>query len=193
MWHLTCDTWHVTSDTWHLTCDTGHMTHGMGWWTLWENLLIHSYYGLGMVEKWHATPDTWHVTCDTWQVVSKCIIYPPRKYKTIWLGSKLSIFSKSTSFLLKLDLHCNLPNFRNVSSISVLSLFLLGDIQGEQTLFPCLLVKGLPVPCLWIVHQSTNQFTNLKKTVRFELANDCQLIPEVFPLLWRGTRRRGQR
>ena len=122
MWHLTCDTWQVTSDTWHLTCDTGHMTHGMCWWTLWENLLIHSYYGLGMVEKWHATPDTWHVTCDTWQVVSKCIIYPPRKYKTIWLCSKLSIFSKSTSFLLKLDLHCNLPNFRNVSSISELEM-----------------------------------------------------------------------
>ena len=118
MWHLTYDTWQATSDTWHLTCDTRHMTHGIGCCTLWENLLIHSCYGLGMVEKWHTTPDTWHVTCDTWQVVSKCIIYPPCKYKTIWLGSKLSIFSKSPSFRLKLDLHCDLPSFRNVSNIS---------------------------------------------------------------------------
>ena len=120
MWHLTCDTWQVTSDMWHLTCDTGHMTHGMVWWTLWENLLVHSSLGLGIVEKWHATPDTWHVTCDTWQVVSKCIIYPPRKYKNIWLGSKLSIFSKKTSFLLKLHLHCNLSNFRYVSKINAM-------------------------------------------------------------------------
>ena len=60
----------------------------------------------------------WHVTCDTWQVVSKCIIYTPCKYKNIWLGSKLSISSKSTSFLLKLHLHCNLPNFRYVLNIS---------------------------------------------------------------------------
>ena len=58
------------------------------------------------------------MTCDTWQVVSKCIIYPPRKYKTLLLVSKLSIVSKSTQFLLKYDLHCNLPNFRNVSNTS---------------------------------------------------------------------------
>ena len=55
----------MTSDKWHLTCDTGHMTQGMVWWTLWENLVVHSSCGLGMVKKWHATPDTldmWHMT-----------------------------------------------------------------------------------------------------------------------------------
>ena len=89
--------WHVTSDKWHMKYDMGHMTHGMVWWTIWENLLVHISYGLGMVEKWHATPYTWHMTCDTWQVVSKCINYPPRKYKTIWLISKLSIISRGQS------------------------------------------------------------------------------------------------
>ena len=40
--------------------------------------------------------DMLHLTCDTLHVVSKCMIYPPRKYKTIWLVSKLSVISKST-------------------------------------------------------------------------------------------------
>ena len=52
------------------------------------------------------------------QVDSKCIIYPPGKYETIRLVLKFSIISKSTSSLLKLDLHCNWPNFRHVSNAS---------------------------------------------------------------------------
>ena len=43
----------------------------------------------------------------------------PGKYKTIWLASMCSIISKHTYFLLKVDLHYNLPHFRNVSSTSV--------------------------------------------------------------------------
>ena len=42
----------------------------------------------------------------------------PGKYKTIWLVSMCSIISKHTYFLLKFDLHCNLPHFRNVSNTS---------------------------------------------------------------------------
>ena len=53
------------------------------------------------------------------QLVSKCIIYPPGNIKTIWLVLVFTIISKSTSFLLKFDLHCNLPNFRHVSNTSV--------------------------------------------------------------------------
>ena len=79
--HGTLDMWHMTRDKWHLTCDTGNMTHGLVWWTLWENLLVHSSYGLEIIEKLHATPDTWHMTCDTWQVLSKCIINPPANIK----------------------------------------------------------------------------------------------------------------
>ena len=58
------------------------------------------------------------MTCDTWRVVSKSIKYPPPKYKTILLVSKFSIISKITKFLFKSYLHCNLPNFRNVSNTS---------------------------------------------------------------------------
>ena len=43
----------------------------------------------------------------------------PVKYKTIWLVSIFSIISKYTYFLLKGDLHCNLPHFRNVSNTIV--------------------------------------------------------------------------
>ena len=64
------------------------------------------------------TCDTWHVTCDTWQVVSKCIIYPLANI-TIWLVSMCSIISKYTYFLLKVNLHCNLPHFRNVSNTQI--------------------------------------------------------------------------
>ena len=42
----------------------------------------------------------------------------PGKYKTIWLVSMCSIISKHTYFLLKVDLHCNLQHFRNVSNTS---------------------------------------------------------------------------
>ena len=41
------------------------------------------------------------------------------KYKTIWLVSMCSIISKHTYFLLKVNLHFNLPHFRNVSNTSV--------------------------------------------------------------------------
>ena len=65
---------------------------------------------------WKMTCYTWHKTYDTWQVVSKCIIYPPCQYKIIWLVSMFSIIRKSTYFLLKLELHCklqcNLPPFQ---------------------------------------------------------------------------------
>ena len=117
---MTCDTWHmthdkqqVTPDTWHVTRDTWHMVwvgeqyEKIGWFipiTVWEWLKS---------DMLHLTRDTWHVTHDRWFLR---LSYIPQ---TIWLGSKMSIFSKSTSFLLRLDLHCNLPNFINVSNISV--------------------------------------------------------------------------
>ena len=49
----------------------------------------------------------------------------PGKYKTIWLASMCSIISKHTYFLLKVNLHCNLPHFRNVSSTSVVSVIIV--------------------------------------------------------------------
>ena len=51
--------------------------------------------------------------------MEKCIIYAPGKYKNIQLVSKVSITSISTSFLLKLYLHCNFHNFRHFSITSV--------------------------------------------------------------------------
>ena len=76
MWHVTPEMWYMTSDKWNVTSDLWYGTHdtwwygvvwcGMVWWTLWDNKLVHSSYGLGMVKKWHATPDTWHVTHDRW-------------------------------------------------------------------------------------------------------------------------------
>ena len=72
---MTCDTWDVIHAKWQVKCDIWlvirnpwHMVVwcGMVWWTLWDNKLVHSFYGLGMVKKWHATPDTWHVTHDRW-------------------------------------------------------------------------------------------------------------------------------
>ena len=39
---------------------------------------------------------------------------------TIWLVLMFYIISKSCQFLLKLDLHCKLPNFRHVPNISAL-------------------------------------------------------------------------
>ena len=42
----------------------------------------------------------------------------PGKYKPFWLVSMCSIISKHTYFLFKVDLHCNLPHFRNVSNTS---------------------------------------------------------------------------
>ena len=105
MWHLTCDTWHVTS---------GHMTQS-AW-----GLLCQNCRSLALTVWERLKSDMTHVTHDTWQVVSKSIIYPPGKYKTICIVSMFFfIISKSTSFLLKLDLHCNFPNFRNVLNTSV--------------------------------------------------------------------------
>ena len=79
---------------------------------MWK-LQVPNSYGLGKFKKWH-------VTCDTWQVVSKSIIYSPGKHKTIWIVSMfffcIVIIYKSTLFVLRLDLHCYLPNFRNVSN-----------------------------------------------------------------------------
>ena len=151
MWHLICDTWQVTSEMWHLTCDMGHMTQlwyaavwcGMVWWTYetisWSIALI--------VWEWLKS-DILHVTCDTWHVVSKCMIYSPCNYKTIWIVSKLSIVSKSTQFLLKLDWHCNLPNFRHVSNTSEY-LHLIFIRRETLNLFIC---YNLIIPLWFVMH-----------------------------------------
>ena len=123
---MTRDTWHIISDMWHLICDTGHI----GYTKYICKLQVSSSDSLGKSVQWHVTCDTWHMTCDTFQVVSKCIIYPPDRFKTIWLVSMCSIITKNTSFLLKLNLHCNLPHFRNVSNIS-------GEQGGKTTELIC--------------------------------------------------------
>ena len=56
-------------------------------------------------------------------------IISPWQNLTIRLVLMFSIMSKSTSFLLKLDLHCKLPNFIRVSNTSVMNnLFFLSKI-----------------------------------------------------------------
>ena len=141
MGHLTCDTWQVTSDTWHVTRDTWHMV----WWDEHYEKICWSI--AFTVWEWLKS-DMLHLTHDTRQVVSKCIIFSPRKYKTTRLVSKLSIIRKSNSILLKLDLHYNLPNFRNVSNTSemlhsILAVFMIYTYYFEA--FYCKFFKFLTI------------------------------------------------
>ena len=90
---------------------------------MWK-LQVPSSYSLGMVEKWHVTQDRRHMTCETRHVTHDrwflSVTYIPlENIKLFGLVSKFSIISKSTWFLLKLDLHCNLPNFKHISNTSV--------------------------------------------------------------------------
>ena len=119
---MTCDMWQGSSDMWHLTCDTRYITH-MVWWVSCENcrslaLTVPEWLKTDM---WHKTQDTWHVTKDMWQMTGGSLVHhisPWTIKKTICLVSNFYIISKSTLFLLKTDLHCNLPNFINVSNTS---------------------------------------------------------------------------
>ena len=105
MWHITCDTWHI-----------GYNEY------MWK-LQVSSSYSLGEAVKWHMTPAMWHETHARW---FKRASYIPDRYETIWFLSMCSVLTKRTSFLLKLDLHCNLPHFRNISNIS-------GEQAGKTT------------------------------------------------------------
>ena len=117
MWHVTRFKWHVTPDMWHEI----HYTYGMV--SIMWKLQVPSSYGSGMVENWHVTQDTRHMTCDKRHVTNdrwflSASYIPLDNKKTICLVSNFYIISKSTLFLLKTDLHCNLPNFINVSNTS---------------------------------------------------------------------------
>ena len=122
--------WHVSSDTWHRTHDTSRMV------IIFSKFQVPSSYGFGMIEKWHlrgisidkrqyfsvALGNTWHAGGERVhkkvQVISKCIIISPWQNLPIRLVLMFSSISKSTSFLLKLDLRCKLPNFKCVSNTS---------------------------------------------------------------------------
>ena len=80
-WHLTSDIWHWTHDTWHVR---GNSIENGQYFSIWRHGHKGDVRGLKKV-----------------QVVSECIIYPPGKYQTTWLGLKFPIISKSTSFLLR--------------------------------------------------------------------------------------------
>ena len=137
MWHMTSDKWHLTLDTWHMVW-CGEHNEKICWsldLTVWEWL----------------KSDILHLMHDTWQVLFKCIIYPPRKYITIRLVSKLSIISKTTSILWKLDLQCNLHNFRNFSDTSA---FIV--IQKYEINWPPLLYNNLHYSLFNSVSQSVS-------------------------------------
>ena len=71
----------------------------------------------------------------------------------IWLVLMFSIISKSTSFLLKLDIHCKLPNFMRVSNTSVWSL------AGLCSVLCTLLVVQVPNTNM------VNYYKNMKKKI----------------------------
>ena len=117
-WQVTCDTWHVTPDKWHVT-----------WRILCENCR-----SLSLTVWERLKSDMWHVKHDTWKVISKSMIYPPGKYKPILIVSKFSIISKITSFLLKLDLHWNLPKFQKCLKHQWPIFNSLSETESEQLL-----------------------------------------------------------
>ena len=120
---MTHVTWHMTHDNWHvnLTCDTLYVTPDMWHWHIgyseyYVKLQVSSSYSLGQVKKWHVTPDMWNVTHVRW--FSKCIIYTLANIKLFGYSQCVQSSVYILNFLLKVDLHCNFPHFRNVSNTS---------------------------------------------------------------------------
>ena len=137
-WQVTCDTWHSTPDIWHLTCDIG--TPGMG----------------NIMWKLQVSSSVWErLKSDMWHMTGGFLVHhiSPGIYKTIWLVSMCSIINKHTYFLLNLDLHCNLPHFRNVSNTSE-------ESTGVQ------LQELVPKKNLSVVYVGNIEFCPLTPTLR---------------------------
>ena len=83
----------------------------------------------------------------------KSIIDPSGKNRTIGIVSNFSIISKSTSFLLKLDIHSRFPNFRNVCDavLAIFDLFLCLGVtlvtnRSKKKLTHVFFVKSIESP-----------------------------------------------
>ena len=128
---MTWDKRHVSSDMWHRTHDTYSMV------IIFSKFQVPSYYSFGLIEKWHlrgiSIDNRQYFFLLLWGTHGPQVVKGYKKRSSgnflvhfispwqnlhIWLVLMFSIISKSTSFLLKLNLHCKWHNFICVSNTS---------------------------------------------------------------------------